>query len=208
VLGAFKPGSRKTVICKAIDVNKFVHSIKPSSEVDIDSRLLSDFKHYWPTLVGVSSKDQLLSLVNMNSGIREWYTHWNLLEAQAETFPDFLDKTNLKDLALFADLTADQVAYKAKCKNWQDRTNAASKVFKDTISGIEAEKAAAYAQLKPLHAISMVTVNQLPPESQLIIAGITDKQERSRRSAELILSYQKELKTQVDNGTFTNPFVS
>lgn len=213
-------GSR--YICYSIDDSKFVHTLAPELKERIDeaglsglypepdkhSRIIADFHHYFPSLISINTVTQLLSLVNMNREVRDWYKLWSLRESQTSIFPDWLDKNSPSDLEAFDSLEQDRLLFSVKNKSWNDRIRISSESLKNTIKQVDSEKKSYMDNLKPLHAINMVSVIHLPIEDQARLALVEDKEERSKLSGELILKYQKRLKGDYDRGAYKNPFSS
>lgn len=213
--------NKRTGICHSVDPKMFIHTLAPTPKqvMNVDgstkyvedpspnTRLLTDFHHYFPSLDEIKTVDQIRSLVGMNNDIRDWYKLWSLRESQATSFPNWLDKDSSADLEAFELLERDRQILNTKNKAWNDRIRSVSDTLKATIKTVESEKNAYMSNIKPLHAINLISIVHLPVEDQAKLALVDDKDERDKLSSELVLNYQRKLKTDYDKGIFTNPFL-
>lgn len=196
------------IVCYALDPAKYKHTVMPSSgEASNDSRLVNDFKTYFPSLAAsVKDKTSLLRMVSFSSEVREWYKAWQKSEANAVSFPEWLDKTKEADLAAFDKLSSARADLATKEKEWNEKVVKASETMKAVIKSVDNDKNDYYKRLDNLLKINNITVNNLPLDTQAKLAAVADDRTRKVETKKALLAHQRKLKSDLDNSKFQDPF--
>lgn len=171
---------------------------------DID--LIGSFHESFPELTAATTKEQILYMVNINPGIRDWYLKFKQYRSTFLVKPDWLpdDKEALENWAELKDKLTRQ---KKMFREWDSRIESKSKALKAEIHDVSQQKSAYMKDLHPLLVISSLNVNFLSASDALEIALVGDFKERERLIADKVRILQQSYYTGYINGNFTNPYL-
>lgn len=185
------------------DLEEFDYILTDDKD-DID--LLMSFKESYPDLAAIGTKEQFLTMVNLNSGIRDWYLTYKKYRSTFLVKPAWLssDKDSLDNWAKLQDKLASQ---KKMFRSWDVRIESKSIALKKEIEKVDAEKKQYMKTMDPLIAISSLTVNNLPVSDTLQIALEGDKDLRKILISSKVEKLKSSMYAALNNGTFQNPFL-
>lgn len=158
---------------------------------DTESALIQNFKIDHPDAVTVTTRDQILTLVNLSDDYRKWYLEWKELRNTFSERPSFIGDTP-DDLRLWRELMEDRKQLKKANIGWTNQVNAKSRELRETIDRVERERKQYYESLNPVIVISLINVNNLPKDKLLSIALEGDLEKREELITKLVTEYQKE----------------
>jgi len=171
---------------------------------DVD--LLGSFRETFPDLDRISTKEQVLYMVNINPGIRDWYFKFKQYRTTFLQKPDWLPsgKESLEDWAKLKDKLSSQ---KKLFRDWDARIESKSKALKAEIDEVTSLKNKYMKDLHPLLVIDSLNVNNLPASDSLEIAIEGDVKLRARLIDKKVLALREQYYAAYQNGTFTNPYL-
>jgi hypothetical protein len=183
--------------------NSFEYILSEDNE-DID--LVASFQESFPELDRASTKDQILFMVNINAGIRDWYFKYKQYRSTFLVKPDWLpnDKESLEDWAKLKDKLASQ---KKLFREWDTRIESKSKALKVEIDAVAGMKSKYMKELDPLLVIDSLTVNNLSARDALDIALEGDIDLRTKLMDEKVRLLKESYYAGYKNGNFTNPYL-
>lgn len=174
---------------------------------DSDEALVSNFKIDHPDAYQITTKEQILKLVNYSSNYRKWYLEWKELRSSYSERPEFLGDSP-EDLSEWRNLDAARQDLKIISRKWQTEINVKSKELRATIDKIQKQKEEKYRTLDPILVINMLNVNNLPDDDLLEIAVEKDETKVDELIREKVLSMQKRLyKEYKETGEFNHPIL-
>lgn len=180
-------------------------SVVQSTNV-VTSTRLEQFKQDFPQFSSIADDAQLERLININSGVREWYISYKADEATKLEMPKWLEKTpsNIDD---WEKVKAARETQKVKEKSWNERIKQASKTLRETVTAVEKERATLFRTLSDLDIIDRVSIEQLPDDLALEYATtLGDRETLDQKAKDLVLQYKTRLYQDKKNGTFKSPF--
>jgi hypothetical protein len=154
----------------------------------------------------ISSREQVLRLVNSSAEVGVWYKEWNRASALDVLTPDFVPTDTESQLEWQEALKASE-DLKVKEKAFTQEIAVAAEALRKVVESVDSRRKSAIKILPNLIKIDRVSVNELPFEDQLILATVTDADDRKRQTKNLILNYKRRLYEAHKANSFVDPFV-
>lgn len=172
-----------------------------------DEALIQNFKIDHPDAVTITTKEQILTLVNLSDDFRSWYLEWKELRSSYDERPLFIGDSP-EDLRLWRELTENRQELKKANKRWQDEINLESRKLRETVERVSKQREDYYSKLNPVVIISQINVNNLPREELLLVALEGDLDKRELLVEKFVLRMQKDLfKQYKDTGKVKFPWL-
>lgn len=169
--------------------------------------LLASFRKQFPSLVRVTTYDEVIAIVSLNTDANNWYRTYKKVESDRADLPSFLEGVadGVKD---WIAAEPDRKTYRAKLVGWAATEKDAAAVMKKSVDGIRADKLKTYEEMAAVNLINLVTIAQLPIERTVRITLAPTEELRKSIAANELKAYKLELyKTaKRDPDGFKNPF--
>jgi hypothetical protein len=157
---------------------------------DTDEALIKCFRIDHPDATQITTRDQIMTLVNYSESFRKWYLEWKTLRTAYDERPAWIGESP-EDLKLWKELEVERRLLKQCNQSWQAEINKASKDLRDVIDSVERKKKEKFRTLNPILAINMLNVNNLREKDLLQIALEPDLDKRDQLITKKVTDMQK-----------------
>lgn len=173
------------------------------SEVDI----VGSFRSAFPEMNKITTRDQVLLLVNLSDEVRDWYLDFKKFNATLTQKPDWLPATD-ESIKYWQRLKDGKLEIKEANVKWESRIAKASAALKLAISEVENEKKIYYKNLDPILVIDSFSVNNLPRKDLLEIALTGEEEQRSALIQDKVVKFKQSVFNKyIETGHFDNPYL-
>lgn len=173
------------------------------SEVDI----VGSFRSAFPEMNKITTRDQVLLLVNLSDEVRDWYLDFKKFNATLTQKPDWLPATD-ESIKYWQRLKDGKLEIKEANVKWESRIAKASSALKLAISEVENEKKIYYKNLDPILVIDSFSVNNLPRKDLLEIALTGEEEQRSALIQDKVVKFKQSVFNKyIETGHFDNPYL-
>lgn len=204
--------NRQAFVCHAIDKDKFQYTFWEPGEGETkesqgayETRIMADFRHYFPDTSTIVNLKQLLRLVGSSKKVAEWYKTWNSEKAADNLAPDWIPNT-VEDQERWLAAVRSAEGLKTREIGWTNRVKEKADALKEVVKTVDSERKAYVNTLDPLVIIDRVSVNELPFTDQQTLAVIDGDDDRKATGKRLLKAYKIKLYGDVKGSNFVNPF--